>query len=388
MRARIGVSSLLQRLNQVLAPIVVFFSATQFAKHFWPSFSFVRGIRVDYLSPTFGLFDFLLIIFIITTPKDYLSTLIKRLSPVILFISLTLLTTPFPWPTFNYSVHLILYLIGASLLATYYKHQLTKPLILTLAFQTILSFSQVLSGEAGFFYWLGERRLSVTSLGVAKTSLLHHFTLRAYGTFSHPNALAGWSLVSLFLIFQLSSTRLYKFIATSLVLIILFLTQSRLAFFVFYFWLYFISHFFSSKMKLSFIFFTLFLFIFFQPDFRSLALSTRISLLFVSGRLIYQFPLFGTGPGASLAAYNKLSPFPVLLQPDHNSFTLLLSWFGFYGLVNSYLFLKFFIVHLPKNKLSKLTPLLILALFDHYFLTSPQGLFIIILFLAYEFNTN
>jgi hypothetical protein len=40
-------------------------------------------------------------------------------------------------------------------------------------------------------YYLGERSVSVGSPAVALGSFMHEVVLRAYGTFGHPNVLAG-----------------------------------------------------------------------------------------------------------------------------------------------------------------------------------------------------
>src|ERR1035437_3777462 len=50
--------------------LLVLFLPTQFGKHFWPNFSFVFGLRLDYLSPTIYLTDvFIVLIFILYFPK-------------------------------------------------------------------------------------------------------------------------------------------------------------------------------------------------------------------------------------------------------------------------------------------------------------------------------
>jgi hypothetical protein len=48
----------------------------------------------------------------------------------------------------------------------------------------------------GWFYWFGERKYSYMSLGVALMSIGGELVTRAYGTFSHPNSLAGFLGVS------------------------------------------------------------------------------------------------------------------------------------------------------------------------------------------------
>src|SRR5438105_4334390 len=39
--------------------LLLFLLPTQLGKHFWPEFSFVQGLRIDYLSPTLYVTDML-----------------------------------------------------------------------------------------------------------------------------------------------------------------------------------------------------------------------------------------------------------------------------------------------------------------------------------------
>src|SRR3990167_1779300 len=47
-------------LEQLIFYLILLFLPTQFGRHFWPSFSFIYGIRVDYLSPILYLTDILI----------------------------------------------------------------------------------------------------------------------------------------------------------------------------------------------------------------------------------------------------------------------------------------------------------------------------------------
>ena len=44
----------------------------------------------------------------------------------------------------------------------------------------------------GWWYWLGERQLDLSGLGIAKVTHQGRLLLRPYATFSHPNVLAGF----------------------------------------------------------------------------------------------------------------------------------------------------------------------------------------------------
>ena len=64
--------------------------------------------------------------------------------------------------------------------------------------ESLLGLAQIINNGSlqGIFYWLGERRFNLTTVGIAQMSWLGESWIRAYGTFSHPNSLAGFLLVS------------------------------------------------------------------------------------------------------------------------------------------------------------------------------------------------
>ncbi len=328
--------------------------------------------------------------FLLSSPKNLLIKSLIFLSPLWLFFFFNLLTSPFPNSTLIYLFHFSLYSLTAKILVNQYRHRLSLPLVFSLTFQFLLGLIQVFRSKAGTFYWLGERNLSLSTLGVAKTSFFNFFTLRAYGTFSHPNALAGWSILVLIVLFSFSSRRLVRLTSLVLTLGILGITQSRLALFAFLVWFLITNplNFRPPKFWLTPIFTCLF---FWQlSSFRPLAIQQRLGLILTSFKLSLRWPWFGTGLGSSLAAYTKIFPPQLYLQPDHNSLTLFLSQTGLFGLFSLYFLFRSFISRYqlkPHFFLSFFLPSLSLLLFDHYLLTSSQGLFIINLFF-YEFISD
>lgn len=86
--------------------LLIFLLPTQLGKHFWPEWSLVNGIRVDYLSPTIYVTDILIIaLFILTIfskaqsvkrkAQNY-SLKLKRFLPVVFFVLYLLLQAFFP----------------------------------------------------------------------------------------------------------------------------------------------------------------------------------------------------------------------------------------------------------------------------------------------------
>ena len=58
------------RLEKTLFLLIVFFLSSKVGLHFWPEFSYVSGVRVDYLSPTLYFLDVLIIaLFLFSLPK-------------------------------------------------------------------------------------------------------------------------------------------------------------------------------------------------------------------------------------------------------------------------------------------------------------------------------
>lgn len=81
----------LKIIERVAALAAVFFLPTQLALHFWPSYSFVFGIRVDYLSPAIYFTDILvavLLAFYIVNDAKILKLFLEKYK--VLFISLIL----------------------------------------------------------------------------------------------------------------------------------------------------------------------------------------------------------------------------------------------------------------------------------------------------------
>ena len=78
-------------------------------------------------------------------------------------------------------------------------------LSLALLFQTILAIGQLFLGHSlgGVLYYLGERTVSVGSPGIALATFMGSVVLRAYGTFGHPNVLAGYAVVTLLITIRL-----------------------------------------------------------------------------------------------------------------------------------------------------------------------------------------
>lgn len=408
-RARIDDSSWLTKSSSLLASLIIFFSATQLGAHFWPSSAFVYGVRIDYLAPTLYFLDLLIISSLLLRrlfdrrPKQSSSlsaragwdaeggrSLLVGITPILL---LNLLYSQNPLSTLSWSLHFLLYFL---LLATTFENlriwDLRFVLTLSLLFQLFLALVQVRLGHSvgGLMYYLGERSIAVGQPSVALATFMGKVVLRAYGTFSHPNILAGWAVVSLLILLRLKLSTTYQMLCTIVVSALVFLTQSRsaaIALFAIIIPFYILK---SLRQRISYFFVVILLLSvaprsLVVPSRSDLSLTQRLSLQRLSSQVISHFPILGTGAQASISTYPSLSPASRLLQPDHNSFTLLLSWFGVFGVLAIMYYLKHYL-KIVNCKLEFILPILPLLLLDHYFLTSPQGVFIALLYLRLALN--
>ena len=406
-KAKTAASSLLREPARWLAYLIIFLASSELGRHFWPPSALVYGIRVDYLSPTVYLLDILVIAYLIIRRSDLCEAKVRPYGYLIPVLILNLFYSQNPLSTLTWSLHLLLY--GAFVLSLEFRTLRervfgTFVIIAAMFFQVALGLAQILNGHSlqGIFYWLGERAVSVGQPGIAVASFFGKTMLRAYGTFGHPNALAGWLVIACLIVIQLSQTGIPKArkqraercvlcVTMSLAILGVLLTDSRAAAIsllciVIPFWLVKKTRF--RTLYLALILVACYLLLttgLISRDF-DLSLSDRLNLQGVSLSVIRAYPIFGSGASASISTYPVVTPNIRLLQPDHDSFTLLLSWFGIIGVIAFVYSLKSKILNL--KSLFRLFPLLPLLTLDHYLLTSPQGLFILLLYFQIVCRTN
>lgn len=363
------------RLESTTLVILLVAMAIQLGKHFWPGYSLIYGVRVDYLSPTLYLFDLIAVFSIFVNKRD-LSRAKIVLRPLTLILFLNILTSLAPQITLIYSLRILLYTSAIiSLPLSKYRPLVVKTIITTMLATVIIATIQVAKGASigGILYWLGERNLSLSLPAVAKTQLNGVVLLRAYSTFSHPNILAGWLTLLFFTVSKLTSEKSKTTQAYILALLGAFLAQSRIAIIVLALWGIAKNR--KNLPKLLVLVVVVFII---NSGSWDRSFTERIELQRTSWLIMQEHPLFGSGLNASISQYLGVSPSLRILQPDHNIATLLLSQGG--------LFLLLVIIkYLPKLKKFKTTPelylILLLAISDHYLVTSPQGIFALLLFL-------
>lgn len=294
-------------------------------------------------------------------------------------------------------------------------------LLLNGALQSALGIAQFLNNGSIGLHFLGESIVSQNLPGVAKIIIAGEKHIRAYGTFPHPNVLAGFLLIPIFLLvsdllFRVRQTQgvskkvshetFFSGISRKGVIVLLavvslgfFLTLSRSAFLGLFFGLLalFLINFkskfayfkpFQKRVFFIKVFLLLLLIICVSfALFRNTSLFSQQSLAErnfygnVSHATISGHPIFGIGMGQFV--FSEFKNYPNLegwqYQPVHNVYLLIFSELGAIGLILFLLFLFNIVRHCAwgerdiKLSLTHRTfyfiiiSFLFLALFDHFF---------------------
>ncbi len=366
----------MKKAERTLLFLTILFLPTQLGRHFWPNFSFVYSLPIDYLSPILYFWDILAlalwIVFLMSGKH------INRLA--LIFFYFFMLTQAFSL-VFNQDaigvglVRLEQYLIAGLFgiyIASLEKTEIKKiylPLAIAVFGEAVLAILQFLKAGSVGFWILGERTFTLSTPGIARFDFYGEEFLRPYGTFPHPNVLAGFILVTLLFLPARKTVAILGGL-------ILFLTVSRATLVAGFIPAMFILK--SHGRKLVILIALLLLPILYIRytsllNFDSLALTRREELSVTAFSLWRQSPILGKGlnnfipQGADLL----LSGPSRFLQPVHNIFLLALSETGLIGLIGLISLIGYPVY---KRKLLLIWGVIVfLGLFDHYFLTLPQG---------------
>lgn len=310
----------------------------------------------------------------------------------------------------------LLKLIEFSLLYFYVKSNLGAVFNLATAFfvfffsglfQAVLAiFQYVRQADLGLRF-LGETVLSPDLFNVATFLVNGERVMRAYGTMPHPNVLALFLFISVFIyyFFYIEKNKFSHskpgLIIYSVLLFGFFLTFSRI---IIFFWMLgtglrwlifnkkfgFIAEILSLKKIVIATLIVLVIFsIFFWPEVLvRLKISSGDEAVQLRGYYnriaLFEKPFFGVGLGNFVNWFKEINPVLAsnLYQPVHNIYLLIFSETGIFGLATFLLFLIF----LAKNCLSAkfnrpfhfslfiiFVSLLFFGLFDHFLLTIQQG---------------
>ncbi|OGK42101.1 hypothetical protein A2954_02005 [Candidatus Roizmanbacteria bacterium RIFCSPLOWO2_01_FULL_37_12] len=384
-------------VNKLLLFLFLLLLPTQYGKHFFFDFSYLSGIRVDYLAPTIYLTDLLAAVILIFNLKSVIKFFLNK--KIVILLSLLLFNVLISQNIFIsvYRYIKILELLG--IVAVFRNKGLSlkyllSGLLIGGVFELFLSMVQYINKHSlqGIFYFFGERILNLSLPGIAKASLNGIEILRPYGTFSHPNSLAGFYLLIYFLV--LTYKKFSDSIAKNSLLfvcgLLIFISFSKIAITTFlllnfiYLW--------KSPLKKTcvFCFFSrIFILgvvalVFLQATTDQFTLQKRIYLMQNALSIINQHLFFGVGMGNYLINQQQ---FPqrfadFLNQPVHNLYLLLISEVGI-----TIFAAVFFLFFAEFNKTLKKFPyvfgvILLTGLFDHYWLTLQQNFLLIAVILG------
>lgn len=377
-------------INKILFTLFLLLLPTQLGRHFFLPFSYLSGVRVDYLAPTIYLTDLLILIMVINNFKIVINFFKNKKIIFGLFLLLiNVFFSKLPVISLYWFIKIIEFLavfsLSKKILVTLTKKNILTALFTSGLLQLFLSLVQLITKHSvqGIFYYFGERLLSLSTPGVAKASIYGVELLRPYGTFSHPNSLAGFFLLLYFFVLTyekfnkyLALKYLFLFISSALVFISF--SKIAIASFLILNTSYFILNTkFNCKIcKIArvFVMFAVSL-IFLSATTDPLTISKRIELIKNSTEIILHYPIQGVGLGSYLVEQAKFSSRFYLFfnQPVHNIFLLFFSELGL--MIGGILFLN---ILSPINRLIKLNIYVILIIiftgfFDHYWFTLQQN---------------
>lgn len=390
------------KLHQILFGLLILLLPVQLGKHFWPDFSFINGIRVDYLSPTIFLTDLLIIAvlcaWLIDRRKIFrvidCGKIFKRYR--ILFLSLCLMFIGVIVAE-NSTVAAIKLLKIIELLALWFyvknndgtRKSLFQLLPVAALWSIALALTQFIGQRSigGIFWWFGERSFSSNTPGIAQAIIDNQLILRPYATFPHPNVYAGFLLVSSIIFFftneiNKSIKKMLMFLTFILGILISFSRSSVLSGIIISF-IYCLQRFSIKKNNLlliSLVSVGAFSLLLFSGKISSEnPITERIDLISKSSKMIKNNLFFGVGLNnylVRLPDYGSRPGFPSNLQPVHNIYLLILAEVGiFVSTIVGYLFAITFKKTIKANGVEffLLLAIVIIGFFDHYWLTLQQG---------------
>lgn len=394
----------------------------QLSKFFFPNYSYVIGIPIDYRAISVYVIDIIVVAYllififenakklkaILGVQKNYTITLIAF--NLYLFINAIFFSQSTP-ASLVFTVKIALF----SMLSVFASHQLSdKKLFKTAVFvlaasaswQLILAFLQITFEKTVGLWFLGERSFSSTTTSIAHTNILGIQYLRPYGTFPHPNVMgAFFAIIAIITLFYIQKSSLLGrnllskklqlvnnktlnqlLIVVPILGVMISFSRSALLALAVAALIYFKrpKYFFIAAVAVAAL---AFFAIHFSPDTQIPSIAERLTLIQASFNIATLNPIFGIGPNNFILALSRLDLTSLadtrLLQPVHNVFLLILTENGLIGL----LLFAGVLITVSRNinnnlKLSLFLALLIFASVDHFLWTLEQGQLLFFLTLA------
>ena len=364
-------------MHKKLFGLLVVLLPLQLGRHWWPGWSYLYGLRMDYWAPTLYLTDLLVLGLIIFSFKFVILNF-KSIINFKFLIVLGLLMVGC-WGAGNRAVAFLklIKILELGFLGYYVaknnwtKEVAARAVIIAVVYSSLIAVGQFVKQGSlgGVFWWLGERSFSVATPGIAKLEVSGQLFLRPYGTFGHPNALAGFLLVGWGLTGWWLWQRGHGLAVSYTVLTggVIGLTFSRPV------WL-------AGLVILMGVVIQLIKarnFLFYGGWLEWESVTRRNELNERAIQLIKEQPLFGVG----LNNFLFRLPFTDFVQPVHNMYLLVASEMGSVVLI---IFIVFIIKTIKRNRgdcglWGGLGTILFTGMFDHYWLTLQQNQLLLVM---------
>jgi hypothetical protein len=174
---------------------------TQLGRHFWLPESSVMGVRIDYLSVIFYATDLAWLLWMWTQRQKIKVELNFFTMIMILMMGVNIIFAQARWVAVYHWIRIWQWWLTWQLVAENkikIVEYLKKIVPWWIIVESFLGLAQVVKGGSlnGIWWWLGERRFSYGGIGIAQIRLFDEGWIRAYGSFSHPNSLAGFLLLA------------------------------------------------------------------------------------------------------------------------------------------------------------------------------------------------
>lgn len=363
----------------------MFLVPTQLGMHFWPEYTRVLSIKIDYLSPIVYLNHLLIISILVLNYKkiihysaNYKKSIFLLLvyATINTYYSVNALVSAYRW--LEVFILTLFYIYLQSIKQRYKKQNLSWLLKGTLL-AACIQFMQFIKQESinGLAYWLGERKFDFYTNSIPHQTIGMQNYIRVPSTFSHANSLGGFMLLIFgYLKLSKKEKKLKLIIFASLIL-----TMSKNA--IFSLVILLVKKNMIKSTIIAIILITLALTIMPPKNNYPYYINSRLNGYQKSTQVISKHFMTGVGLGAyQNSLSDTLLPSAIStesLQPVHNLYLLIFSENGLLGiLVLTYLASK---IKINKSQKTLISILLITSLFDHYWLTSIQNrLLLVVLF--------
>lgn len=400
-----------QYIKRLSIFLFVLFLPTQLGHYFFLSFSYISGVRLDFLAIPIFFTDFLALFMIIShikIIKKFIKKYIVSIFLVLLLLSLHCAFSSAPLLAFFKLIKMFEW-IFVFIVFYYTKTNLLRlvfPLCLGSVFVLILALIQFLSHQSiqGFFYYFGERYITTTLPSVAKVVFNGMEFLRPYATFSHPNSMAGfYLLIFVFSLFATTKTHLEKKIRYALItlsMLIVLISFSKLTLILLaIFWIVYVIKHYASRCKICLcaklfvILFPILLFASGSGD--PYTLTKRLQGYSIGFEYMLKNFLFGSGIGQHIIILSKNINFlkiDIVPQPIHNIFIILCIELGLpifiLCVMGMYKIARNVLVYKKSMFMFLVIVIIATGMFDHYWITLQQNILISSVLLGYTFNKN